>query len=228
MFKKYNAIENTYRTEFLERIKGHGFWEREYVVQEKAHGANLSYWTNNGVDFFAAKRTATIGADEKFYNYEHLLEAIQLALQNIWRKLTQQDPEIKQVTFFGELIGGSYPHPDVPRNRAAPKVQKGIFYSPDNHFYAFDILINAQRFLDVDEANRLFEAEGLLHAQTLFKGSLEACLTHSNAFDSTIPALLGLPTLTPNLCEGTIIKPQQEAYFNNGVRVILKNKNEKR
>lgn len=43
MFKKYNSIENTYRQEFLDKIKGHGFWEDEFVVQEKVHGANLSY-----------------------------------------------------------------------------------------------------------------------------------------------------------------------------------------
>ena len=40
MFRKYNSIENTYREEFLERIKSHGFWNDEFVVQEKVHGAN--------------------------------------------------------------------------------------------------------------------------------------------------------------------------------------------
>ena len=51
MFKKYTSIENIYREEFLDRIKSHGFWDDDFIVQEKAHGSNLSYWTTNGRDF---------------------------------------------------------------------------------------------------------------------------------------------------------------------------------
>ena len=43
MFKKYHSIENSYRTEFINRIKGHMFWNETFIVQEKAHGANLSF-----------------------------------------------------------------------------------------------------------------------------------------------------------------------------------------
>lgn len=76
MFKKHSSIENTCRSEFLDRIKGHGFWEAEFVVQEKVHGANLSFWTKNGTDFFAAKRTGPIEEGEKFNNCEQLLKKL--------------------------------------------------------------------------------------------------------------------------------------------------------
>jgi len=107
------------------------------------------------------------------------------------------------------------------------RIQKGVFYSPKNDFYAFDIRINQEEYLNVEEANEYFKTIGLFYAKTLFKGSFEACLEHSNDFNSKIPKWLGLPEIEKNICEGVIIKPVKSRYFNNGARVIFKNKNEK-
>ena len=65
-FKKYNSIENSYQIEFLNEIKEQGFYDLEYVVQEKVHGANLSFITN-GKDIISAKRTELITDDENFH-----------------------------------------------------------------------------------------------------------------------------------------------------------------
>ena len=227
MFKKYNSIENSYRTPFLEQIKIRGFWEQEYVVQEKAHGANLSYWTTDGINFTAAKRTSNINQGEKFYGYELILNTLQVKFEHIWKAVKKEHPSLTQLTIFGELIGGHYPHADVKKNNTVSKVQKGVYYSPENLFFAFDILINGTTYLDVSEANKYFEQSDLLHAKTLFQGSIEDCLAYPNEFDSTIPATLGLPPISPNICEGVIIKPIKTSFFIKGSRVILKNKNEK-
>jgi ATP-dependent RNA circularization protein (DNA/RNA ligase family) len=58
-FHKYNSIENSYRNEFIQQIvrKGHG--DKTYVVQEKAHGANLCLITN-GREVTAARRSGLI------------------------------------------------------------------------------------------------------------------------------------------------------------------------
>lgn len=227
MFKKYTSIENTYREEFLDRIKGHFFGKDEFVVQEKAHGSNLSYWTRNGEDFHAAKRTGPLTEDEKFYNFQLILSEIKPQLQHIWNDLKQEIPDLEQLTFFGEVIGGTYPHPEVAKDKAAIRVQKGVFYSPKNHFFAFDLMINADRYLDIDVANNYFEKYQLLHAKTIFRGSIEDCLNYPNEFQSRIPNELGLPEIVPNIVEGVVIKPAKTRYFNNGTRVVLKNKNQK-
>jgi len=227
MFKKYTSIENTYRDEFLDRIKGHGFWDDEFIVQEKVHGANLSYWTTNGEDFFAAKRTDQIPNNETFYNYDLILNEIKPNLKNIWLNLKNEITDLKQLTIFGEIIGGDYPHQDVEIDRKAILVQKGIFYSPKNHFYAFDILINSEVYLNVDLANQHFDKQNLLYAKTIFRGNIKECLDYPNDFNSTLPRELNLPDLIPNVVEGVVIKPTITRHFNNGVRVILKNKNEK-
>lgn len=227
MFKKYNSIENTYRDEFLERIKTHGFWRNEFVVQEKVHGSNLSFWTEDGKSFFSAKRTGIIEKNEKFYNYETVLKNIKPKLELLWHSIKTDFPELSQLTIFGELFGGDYPHPEIEIDKNSIMVQKGIFYSPQNHFYAFDIMLNREKYLDVNIANRYFASVNLLHAKTLFTGSIEKCMNHKNDFNTTIPDEFGLPSLEPNIVEGVVIRPIKTSYFNNGVRVILKNKNEK-
>lgn len=226
MFCKYPSIENSYRQEFLTKIAEHGYDRATYVVQEKAHGANLSIWTNDGQTFHAGKRSGPLAADERFYNFMEVVETATPALRALWTELDATQV-LTQLTVFGELIGGHYPHPDVPQNRTAIKTQKGVFYAPGNHFYAFDLLLGRETFVDVPTATALFARYGLLHARTLYAGTLRECLAHSNAFDSTVPAALGLPPLTPNVCEGVVIRPEQPLFFNNGTRVILKNKNER-
>lgn len=227
MFKKYNSIENSYRTEFLDRILGHNFWNLSYAIQEKVHGSNLSFYSVDGQNFNAAKRTEGLKDDERFYNHQSILEKHIDKFRAIYESICQEVEHVEQVSIYGEVIGGSYPHKEVKRNHEALKVQKGIFYSPNNEFYAFDIQINRELYLDVEYINGLFEKYELLYARTLFRGSLNECLKYPNMFGTTIPQLLGLPEIEPNYCEGVIIKPLKTCYFNNGTRVILKNKNEK-
>lgn len=220
MFKKYNSIENTYRTKFLEQMKFHGFWEKEFVVQEKVHGANLSFITQNGVHFKTAKRSGLIYKGEDFFNYETVLEGILPKFKQLWNILKKNNPDVKQMSIFGEIFGGSYPHPEVEKHKGAIRVQKGIFYSPKNHFYAFDILINSESYLNVDLANFYFEKVGLLHAKTLYKGSIEECLNYQNDFNTLIPLKFNLPPIEPNITEGVVIKPMETLFLNGGSRVI--------
>jgi len=227
VFNKYNSIENSYQEKFLDKVRNNGYADYEFVVQEKVHGANLSYWTTDGKQFHAAKRTGNVLKDEKFNNYEIILEEIRPQLEALYEVLKKDYPGLEQVTFFGEVMGGNYPHPDVAVVKNAVKVQKGVFYCPENKFYAFDILLNGSDYLNADVANGYFERYGLLHAKTLFKGSLEECLQYPNDFESTLPREFGLPAIKDNIAEGVIIRPVQSTYFSSGSRLILKNKNEK-
>lgn len=224
MFKKFNSIENSYRKEYLTRLQLEGHWEGEYVVQEKVHGANMSFATTDGINFTACKRGGAIEAGENFYHHERLLAVNLSGLKMIWIKLKAEIPDLTQLNVFGEVFGGHYPHDDVPRVKNAMKVQKGVFYSPDNLFYAFDIMADG-RYLDVDHANACFQAAGMFHAKTLFRGSPAEALAYPNDFNSTLPAELGLPDIGENIVEGTVVRPVKQRYLGNGSRVILKNKN---
>ena len=225
-FKKYNSIENSYQIEFLNEIKEQGFYDLEYVVQEKVHGANLSFITN-GKDIISAKRTELITDDENFYNSKYVQHKYESKVIQLYKLISEKYSDVKQVTIFGELFGGIYPQPNVEKVNTAVFFQKGVYYCPDNDFYAFDILINSDQYLDNDTINNLFESVGFLYAKTIFRGSLNDCLEYPNNFKSKISEWFNLPDLQQNICEGVVIRPVQPSFFRNGSRVLIKNKNER-
>lgn len=227
MFKKYNSIENSYQTEFVDRIKTEGLDTQKFVVQEKAHGANMSFWTLDGIHYQYGKRTGELDWKDEFYHFQSVFLKNKEKLQMLWNKVTNKYKHTKVLHVFGELIGGSYKHPDVAKDKKAIQIQKGIYYSPSNEFYGFDIMINYKQYLTVYEANALFEEAELLHAKNLFEGSLSECLAFPNDFESTIFRQLHYPQIIPNIAEGVVIKPKETCFFQNGQRVILKNKNKK-
>lgn len=226
IFKKYNSIENAYQTRVIDQIKLQGFGKEIFILQEKVHGANFSFFTD-GKEIKIAKRTAFIEKAEKFYNAHQILERYRKNVMNVFQKVKTIHPDVETVVIYGELFGGGYKHKEVEPVKDAIKVQKGVEYSPYNEFYAFDIKLNGTTYLDSDLANQIFDETGFFYAKILFQGTLEEVLKFQNDFDSKIPAWLGLPEIENNLCEGTIVKTLKTKYFGNGSRVILKNKNEK-
>lgn len=226
IFKTYNSIENAYQARVIEQIRIQGFGDEVFIVQEKVHGANFSFFTD-GKEIKIAKRTAFIEKDEKFFNAHQMLERYRKNVMAVFQKVKTMHPDVETVVIYGELFGGGYKHKEVEPVKDAVKVQKGIEYAPYNEFYAFDIKLNGITYMDTEVVNQIFEETGFFYAKTLFQGTLEEALKFPNAFNSYIPAWLGLPDLEDNMCEGTIVKALKTRYFGNGARVILKNKNEK-
>ncbi len=226
-FKKYNSIENTFDNDFLGKIKSESAENVIYVVQEKVHGANFSLITD-GQQVFAGKRTGLIAQNEKFYDYEELLERYTAKALTLFSAIKLTHPDVISITVYGEIFGGSYPHPEVKNNSKTICIQKGVFYCPQHEFYAFDLYANTVsggRYLSVDEASALFKKHDFFYAKTLFKGTLDECLKYPNEFPSLISGWLGLPPLSDNVCEGVVIRPIEVGYLHNGSRILLKNKN---
>ncbi len=228
-FKKYSSIENSYNREFMERIMAEMPKELEFVVQEKVHGANVSFLCD-GKDVKFAKRTSIVADDEQFYNYPELLGRNKVRVLMLFNVLKYRYNGLKAISVFGEMFGGAYPHNDVKANRNISLIQKGVYYAPEHEFYGFDIYVfkeDGDMYLSVDDVNALFEEEGFLYAKTLFRGSLSECLDYPNAFQSKIAEWLGLPAIEENICEGVVIRPVNPMYLKNGDRVLIKNKNER-
>lgn len=219
--EKYPEIENSYRTKFVEYLKNEGLTGGEWIVQEKVHGTNLQIF----YDGFNAKVGSRNDWLEQSYNF----------FGNCWVSIVEDlKPSLNKIydffndsfILYGELFGGVYEHPLVPRNDKSKKIQKGVDYSPDNHFYAFD-LKRGDHFIATDLFENLCKEYQVFHAQTLFTGSFEECLNYPNKFLTRIPLQLGLPQIEGNTCEGVVIKPVVSKVLRSGQRVILKNKNEK-
>jgi Rnl2 family RNA ligase len=211
----------------------------DWVVSEKVHGANFSIYYD-GEEFKFAKRTSFIGEGKKeddgtyytsggsFYNWQEALEQDEVLkkVDNIFAQLCSRGKDTLVVC--GELFGGSYPHKEVDISNVKA-VQKGVYYSPQQHFYAFDIKVNGS-YIDYFTFDINCRMADLLYAKALMIGSMDDCLQYPNDKQSLVYKWVGLdlPKMEEdNVSEGVVIKPVIPVYFPNGKRVILKNKNEK-
>lgn len=228
-FQKYPAIENSYQQKWTNKIVESGYGNNRYVVQEKVHGANFSFWLD-GTTMKLGRRGGFLEQGEPFFNSADMVARHAEKMLALYQVLKEKQPEMVYVAVFGELIGGAYPHPQVAAKPALKGVQKGLYYCPDIEFVGFDILIFSgenKAFLGVEETNECLENANILFLETLFQGNLDDCLKYSNKFQTTLPRLLfGLPEIEDNICEGVVIKPEIPAFIGSN-RLIIKNKNER-
>lgn len=229
-FKKYNSIENSYREKYIELVRESLIYydcpEMPFSVSEKVDGCNVSIITD-GKDILTGKRSSLLSADEKFYGFQQFAEKLRGGVIGIFNHFKGIDENIVSVQVFGEFFGGGYKGYKSTESR----IQKGIDYTPEHEFYAFDILVEFEdgstSYISVDECNELFEEFGFFYNKELFRGTLDECLAFSPIFISTIGTRLGYPEIEGNYAEGVVIKPVSSLYFANGERIIIKNKNPK-
>ncbi|MBD1879658.1 RNA ligase family protein [Coleofasciculus sp. FACHB-T130] len=222
-WNNWNLTESDYRI----------FKKTNWAVTEKIHGANFCIIAD-GSDVRFAKRKELLQPDEDFFGYQTLRYKLAQQAKDIFKIIQLERPQTFRVSVYGELFGGEYPHPDVVTVPSVQAVQTGIYYSPKIEFCAFDIAVEenskaAQRdYIDYDEALKLFQQVEMLAAKPLFIGKYEQALAQKIEFDSTIPALLGLPKLPfSNQAEGIVIKPVKSIYIDTSkgrIRPVLKRK----
>jgi len=224
-FKKYSEIENSYRKNYIDYLVEHGFSGGEWIVEEKIHGSQFTIYYN-GFQFKCSKKTAFIvEEDGNFFNYEKVLEENKEAIIKLWDLLGHDNGENNSyMQVYGEIFGGVYSHPDVPKSNDDKKVQGGIYYHPKNKFYAFDLKVNGNLTLTMEKVKKLFKEAGLFHAETLFKGTFQEALDYNPIFLTTIPSRFGLPEIENNYSEGIVIKPNEHKRTGNGARILIKNK----
>lgn len=225
-FKKYSSIENSYRQKEIQSIKLN-FPEALFIVQEKVHGANFSFWTD-GENVKCAKRTGFIKDNENFYDYEIVLDKYGDKIIEMFKGLKKEkylDDNLQELVVYGEIYGGNYPHPNVEA-KTVKTVQKGVYYSNDVDFIAFDIKANGV-YIPFKKFKASCMVGQIPFLDAIAEGTLDECLAISNEYPTTIPKMHGLPEIENNMCEGNVIRPLDVLYFDNGSRVILKNKNTK-
>lgn len=239
-FRKYNEIENTYRTDYLKKIKNLNLDPNiEFACFNKIDGSNFSIILDENDNFIYAKRTEILSKEDKFQNCEYVIESMDLINKlskiksYVIEKYNIHNECIIQI--YGELCGGYYRHPDVEKIKNAIKIQGRVSYNPDNTWIPFDgfvELINEAEqnriYFNVDELAEICNYAGLPCQVEKFRGTLDECLNFDPKFiDDTGHILFGLPIIKDNISEGVVIKPVTPLWFPNGERIILKNKNEK-
>lgn len=206
------------RTDFLKRADGKGFFDFDRLAA-RVHNAMIA----------AFDRAAAVAEQQG------LVDATTAAAGH------EGPSRMTHAVVYGEIAGGEYQHAAVPTDIRGRRVQAGVQYASTNFFYVFDVAVRVVDpaagaaklvFLPTTEIASVFPSEtvaacdgALLVAQPLATGSFAEVAARPADFQSTIPAILGLPQLaTPNFAEGLVIRPVRDVRLAGGKRVIFKHK----
>ncbi|MCK9596260.1 hypothetical protein M0R19_03710 [Candidatus Pacearchaeota archaeon] len=225
-FSHFSDIENSYNLKFVEKIDKSGVW----CVTEKIHGANASLWYSSENDEFRVGKRSSFIDESNFFGINKFSNtSLKEITINLFNHIKNNfNSEIKDLVIYGEWFGGYYNCDGV--SVKGSRVQTGVSYSPNNHFYAFYMKINdvpvsrkdfSEIFKDFDNKNNIF-----FDSKILFKGTFNECMEYPNDQNSFIPDMFNLPKLPKNIMEGVVIEPYDTIKFTpNNERVVLKNKN---
>ena len=234
-FIKYRSIENSYREKFINMVREHEYDapDIKWVATEKIHGGNFSVWVDKD-EIKPAKRTSFIEKDEFFFNYELIMEKYSEDARKLYKYFKNIHPNLNQIAIFGELFGGTYPHPDVSNDKCGKKVQKGIYYCPHNELYIYDILLifgdnTKNRHVTWTELieSLTYTKSKLKTPKVLFIGTFDEMLALPNDELSEVYKDFDLPPIEDNIMEGYVFMPVEDLYFRDKSRVAFKNKNKK-
>jgi Rnl2 family RNA ligase len=204
-----------------------------WVVTEKIHGANFCFLVGEqGVR--CAKRKELLEPGEDFFGHRAVLRRLEGRLHALFEACRGARPGLETLFVYGELFGGSYPHPLVAPVAGAEPVQTGVHYAPGVEFCAFDLGYSAadaavaRDYFDYDAALERCTAAGVPVAEPLFRGGYAEAMAYPERFESGVPRRLGLPPLPPgNLAEGVVIKPCPPVWLDTPkgrVRPVVKKK----
>ncbi|UJR32814.1 hypothetical protein I4U23_020276 [Adineta vaga] len=233
-FEGYGKIVESSSHWVLDKTDNVTFKRTLWCVTEKIHGANFCFFCDdNGQHVRCGKRTSLLAENDEFFGYKRrLFNEITPKIQKLYQYMRNIHSDLDKLYVFGEIFGGSYPHPDIPDVPNINPVQTGIWYCPDIEFCAFDLAIsinNKQMYVDYQDAITAFQHVNLFYAEPLFIGKYEEAIDYKLGFNSTIPTRLGLPPLIEvNKAEGIVIKPMHEILVKttkgSSVRAIVKRK----
>lgn len=208
--------------EVKERAGPGGHW----VALEKLHGAQLVIGVRGGREGAVrfGKRKAWLADDEPFFGWQLLRAELTDSAAQVARAV---GGEGRDVYLYGELLGGRYPHPDVPAVPGMAPVQTGIWYAPDLRWAVFDVLVAGSEedegvLLAHHEVEALARDARLLTPPVVRRGPRSEMGTVPTRATTRLPALLGLPPLAGNVAEGLVIKADARAA--PGLRMAWKRK----
>jgi hypothetical protein len=60
----------------------------------------------------------------------------------VFANIRHRDPKVLKFAIYGEYFGGNWPAGHPQAVKGSPKmVQKGVYYTPNHEFFAFDIFV---------------------------------------------------------------------------------------
>ncbi len=229
-YSRYEKIRENFSNLKLTKSEQDEFKKNKWVVTEKIHGANFSIHTN-GKNISFAKRKDLLTEGEDFFGHLSLIENLKPKILNLFSLIKEKYSTTVQISVYGEIFGGEYPHPDVPINKNVQAVQTGIYYTPNIEFCVFDIAffneMGKKDYLGFKFLEKFCKELTIFYTEALFIGKFEEAIKYTVGFKTKIPQKLGFPPLInfDNKAEGIVIKPYKTFFVetNKGlIRPVLK------
>lgn len=200
-FKKFNSLENTYRQNLIDKVQYEGKNDGLWIVTEKIHGANFSFWCD-GNQVKVGSRSQFV--DGTFYNCQAVIDRYSEAVLQTHHCICKPGDIL---VIYGELFGDG--------------IQKEVKYG-EKDFRAFDVMVNGE-IKNKIEAFNLVRFASINTAPVLHTGAFKECMEINNVFRSL---LTPENYENDNFAEGVVIEPIQPNWFTNGSRIYFKNKTE--
>lgn len=189
-----------------------------WVGTEKIHGSNFSFHFDceNG-EIKCARRNSFLMDDDKFYGWKEMRVKYAQQITKMCREIMTFNEGCKQIIIYGEMCGGG-----------AKPVQKGVFYSEEYEFIAFDLAIvppkGNKTWLRWAEMNRWLKSYNFFVSPVVAMGSYEEVVSTNPKFESLIPRMLGLSDVPEgNYAEGFVMRSaSNDICDKQGERVTFK------
>lgn len=206
-FVRYNSIENSYRSKFIDRFSTIvDFNKLQLVMLEKIHGANLQIMIDEEGEVKFCSRNNVLPDDANFQN--GLIEAKgKLDLRPVINFCEAHKTSIR---LFGELCGDG--------------IQKGVHYFKDKRILFFDMVVDG-KYVDFNTFEIYMKFFNLpmvpiVKREILLEDAL------SIDVDSFISMVSDEP-IEDNIAEGFVIRPMYKEVWSGEKRFILKYKSKK-
>jgi Rnl2 family RNA ligase len=211
-FKKYPSLVNHYRADDIHYWLGvnPGLSQATYVIQEKVHGANISFYVSpDETPIMACSRNRVLPPDENFYG----LPAIrQLYMAEFMRLKEYAKKHNHIVRVYGEFFGG--------------KIQTGVDYGLEKRILFFDVKIDGT-WLTGEEFEVFFNDDVSLPYMTVPKLAVVRTLQDALQFPTEINSVLNEEAQGDNIMEGVVIKPYKLVQLSKeGSKFAIKKKND--
>lgn len=250
-FHKFCEIDNHYNEKTLNYFASAGLLDGDFVATNKIDGSNYCYYVDSFGNIRTSSRNRFLGDKENFNGSKHL-NPIYMDFARDVAKAVRSYSESQRydkilgdytVVIVGEIYGGKYDHPDVPKMNYG-SVQGRVNYCPQVDFIVFDIMLVSNSFtkdedrdynenpsniyLDWDVVVDIVKNfSGFKIVDEIARGSFDQMLALNVDFQDPTYKQHNLPEIVPNYSEGLVIKPLIEKTLKSGTRVIIKFKSDK-
>ena len=190
-FKRFYSLENHYKEDFVEQVINSQ--EESYVLTEKIHGANLSFWCNND-EIKVASRNQWV--DDDFYSAGDVIAEVKEKIKALKFNC--------EFVIWGELYGKG--------------VQRDVHYCDDKRFIVFEVMIN-RSYLSVSDQKSFCLACDLNFVPVIYIGdhSVSGYLSAELDYESTVASENGFPG---EMGEGFVLRPQGPMKFNKAGKAL--------